>query len=239
MRDIFIHPFPGRQIRLERLASVEVLSPVELAKLALSDFFLLASDLFQPLSLDLEFTYCEPGSGYPLNTPTPLRPFWLLYCRDLSSEIDINPAWEDEELVMTEDLLPDTILDWISTVIEQQRDEAVDFLVSWREMLFSANRVRLPVAADQCLEKNLHIRADLSTLEYPIERRNNMLWVSGPLMRKTLTAPISAKLTNDAGFFTLDLWLHWSLWADELGEGNQQVKHAINKLIDREWNLSS
>lgn len=84
----------------------------------------------------------------------------------------------------------------------------------------------------------MSIQYGMGTIEHPVERCDNALWVSGPIVDKTLTAPIELKLGNMVGLLTLDISLLWSVWAKELEEGKNQIECAIGRLLARGWYLA-
>jgi hypothetical protein len=102
-------------------------------------------------------------------------------------------------------------------------------------MLFRAACVRLPASLRKIAENSLLVRYGQGSIEHPIDRRSDAVWVCGPLARKTLTAPIELSLSNDGGLLTFNIWLLWWLWIEEQDEGWQDVQRALGKLSDLGW----
>jgi hypothetical protein len=209
MVDFEGHDFSGREIHFEYVSDG---APRELARLALEGFYLLATDFFEPLSVDLWLTCVEAESGYPVNSPKPDRPFWLLKRTDLPPDVSIQPAWEDEEVAETERLTPDSILDWMTGAAEQNSSAGV---IAWRQLLFCAARVRLPRSPGGGMEEGK--------------------WIVGPLKDSSFPAPLEVMLTNEAGLLAIELSLYWSPWTDSYGDGKRTVDEAVERLLARGW----
>src|SRR5262249_48549619 len=211
MSDIVIHDFPGKQVRVEQINVKEKQSQEDLARSAVEALFLFAGRICEPVSMDLQVAYCDLETGCTMGDPTPHQPFWLFRRRDLSPRLEIRPAWNNEEVVTVDILRSASILESLKQPLGQNCNrEGCE--AGWQEMLFRANCVRLPASMQTLAEETLVVRYGRGTIEHPVERRGDGLWVCGPLARKTPTAPIELKLSNDAGLLTFDIWLLWSLW---------------------------
>ncbi len=230
--DARLRSFPGAEHRLQLLALEELTTEIELARLGLDAVFVFAGGLCEPLSADLALCCCDSLTGYPLSDSAPSRPFWMLRCRDLPRGVQIRPAWEDEELDVTDKLTLDAVLAWLGRAINQ--DCPGDQTVGWREVLFRAARVRLPIGKDISGD-TLPLRDGAGVIEHPVERRDDGLWVSGPIWPRTLSAPIELSLTNETGLLTFDVRCNWSVWADEDAPGFPEILLALDKVRGLGW----
>jgi hypothetical protein len=235
MNEIVIQDFPGKQVRLERIAPEGMRSQVDLARLAADALFLFADGIYEPVSMDLQVACCDPETGYPEAASEPHRRFWLFRLRNLPAGVEIRPAWTSEELVTVDRLDTAAILDCLEAPLRQDCNAAGEEYVGWQEMLFRTARVRLPDPLRILGGNSLVVRYGRGSIEHPIERCGDARWVWGPLARKTLGAPIELKLGNEAGLLTFDIWLLWSLWSDEDGEGWKDVQRALGKLSNLGW----
>jgi hypothetical protein len=234
MSQIFIHDFPGKQIQLQYLAPNEIETQLDLAKLALDQVFLLSENLFEPLSVDLWLTYCDPElNDYPLSEPTPPHPFWLLQHRNLPLGVEVTPAWEREIITVGDTLSQTPILDWIAVAFEQSCSGETEYSLGWQELLFRTTRARLPV--QDMTGTTLCVSQGYGQIEYPVEHDKDSFWISGPRTNKTLTPPIDVRITNEAGLLTLELGLHWSLWTEPSEAGYFKVEQAIERLLAQAW----
>jgi hypothetical protein len=235
--DARLRTFPGAQQRLEFLAPEEIASEIEFARLALDAVFHFAASTWEPLSVDLWLSCSDADTGYPRNDSVPPRPFWLLSARELPLGVQVRPAWEDEQVDVADELTPNAILAWLGQALDQECAERQT--VGWRELLFRAARVRLPVAPDALADDILLLGDGAGIIEHPAERRHGGLWVSGPLPPMTLRAPVELVVRNEAGLLTLEVSSNWSVWADEGEPGYDEIACALERVHQLGWESPS
>jgi hypothetical protein len=235
MVDADVFDTPGSFVTLELAASDTADTQLDLVRLALDGIFLFGEGLCAPLAIDLAVACCEPETLYPLSDSEPETPFLLLCRRPLPPGVGVEPAWVDQRMETVDELSSVTVQKWLSGLLEQGCPGGD--VVCWSELGVRATRVRLPPHFDRLRDNTLHVRLRGGRADYPVERDEDGLWVSGPRRPTTLNAPLEIRVKNEAGLLTFALSIYWSVWADKHGPGREMIDTALARMRDREWSL--
>lgn len=238
MTSATIHDFPGKQVSLE-YSSPEEWSDESIKTFVLDSVFLFANEMTEFIAADLWVGYYDTTTRLPENDIYSPQPFWMLKEKDLPAEINITPAWENEKIVQTDKITPDSINDWIKKAVAANKPGEQDRGVCWRQIIFSVTRACSFLQADHFTENEITVKDEARVYTYPIERKENMIWITGPLQWKSLYAPIRIVADNYSGFINLRISFYWSLWTDTDMPGTMKANELIEKLLQNGWSYSS
>lgn len=74
-------------------------------------------------------------------------------------------------------------------------------------------------------------------VEHPVEQRRTAAWVVGPLLRKTMTAPLELHVSNEAGYFVFTITVYWSVWTAACPAGHRMLQDALARVQQQGWHL--
>lgn len=240
--EVTVRDFPGRQMRLTMQAADEIKSQAELARTAVAAILAFGSGWWQPLSADLTLICCDPQFWYPLSDHPPHPQFRTLFAADAVASVQRQSAWEGAQERSVARISEATLVDWMIESLDAPcgGDGSDGTVVGWQELLVRSARVKLP---DGVLvgsgRSELSVAAGAGISRVPVEWSDGVAWVSGPRAGRGDTAPLDLRVTHLAGAVTLDIFLHWSPWADVAGHGEQDVDAAVRRVQSLGWQLSS
>lgn len=211
---------------------------MRLAELALGAIAAFNGDFVANLSADLSLRFCDEETGFPLSKPCPEHAFWYVRSTAASPAVASSPVWNGAREQSVAALDRSTLRGWIAGALERasRATAAGGMPVVWEELRSHANRVRLPDGLNPSSEV-LALCYGSHVIHYPVERIDGVAWVSGPLVAKSLTSAIDMRVTNEAGFLTLEIHLFWSLWSDPVHPGWNELLRATQRLRDHGWAL--
>lgn len=221
------------QLRAEFTAPAGADGQLAHAELAVDALLTLGQGVLEPLAVDVAAACCDPESGYPLLDPQPRSPFHHL--RATPPGVSVAGYWRDAVVTDCARLDRATLLDWFGALLTGQGCTPA----GWSDLVVQAGRIRLPAAAEStAVGDHVPVKSDEGLIRYPVERRSDGLWAAGPLAAHPGSAPFEARITNEGGFLTFDLFLNWSPWALGDGAGRSDVDAARRRLTALGWTLT-
>jgi hypothetical protein len=73
------------------------------------------------------------------------------------------------------------------------------------------------------------------TYTVPVEKREDRLWVSGPMRKIIVNPPIEIELFYDFGRLDLDIWIYWSQWIDAGSAEAELLRTCLHELEKQGW----
>lgn len=237
--DVFLHDYPGEQLRFERSLPEPPIEPHDLAKTAIAAIDLFCQDFVSPLSVDLGLAYCEAEYALPVDDPTPLPAYWFLRLDRPPPGVLLEEAWTGAVRQETRRIDRHRLADWVGEAMKRVKTESRSsdpaMIVGWREILVRAVRVRLLDLAKSSSADEMHLRFGAHRIDYPIQREGDEAYATGPLEGKAMATPLELKVSNDGGVLAMDINLLWSLWTDPHWKGFRQVHAASRRLEEADW----
>jgi hypothetical protein len=231
MPDATLHEFPGQTITLSFEAPEEITDELELTRIGLD-----AIDAFnlwvEPLAAELSLGLVDTNIDYPVESPLPATPQWLVRRETIAEGIRIDAMLANPVVETRADLTTETLYEWIASALSQAPPEP-QFRVTWRELRIGAVRVAVPAALGS--RKELVLTAGNGELRVPVDRDASGAWVSGPLEQLPTEPPIALRITNTDGYFVLQISRHWSIWTS--GAGATDIDESVQNLTQRGWSL--
>ncbi len=232
------HEFPGRQLRFE-LADLDPSSSREnTAGQAVDALHEFSAGLFQPLRADLRLGVFDREFGYALETPMSGQQAWFLEAAGAPRGVLSAPAWVGAVRERVDAIDRDVLHRWMIAAIEKRavhEDPAAPVILGWREILVGAVRARLFYSAAKLQTSTLQIERGGHTIEYPVERIGDALYVSGPLEGKSVAGPFDVNVTNEGGLLRMTVGVHWSLWTDPNDPGWPELAKALERIQQTGW----
>jgi hypothetical protein len=230
---IYEYDYPGRQIHLES-SSIDF-SPAKITELAVEGLQTFCSNFIAPLALDLSLNSCDPEFLLPQTTNPS---FYYLRLQDFPPQVEQKPAWQDASVETISAINQESITNWISRLIDEKTNQGDSpnnsSIIFWQEIFIGATQICLPRSMD-ISENNLTIQRGSHAISYPIQKINDRIYASGPIISKSTTAPIELKVTTEAGFLSLDINVLWTLWANSELEGIVQLTDGLERLRSLGW----
>ncbi|GII88908.1 hypothetical protein Ssi03_68980 [Sphaerisporangium siamense] len=232
MGDARMRDFPGAVVRLESEADVlqDPEDQTAHARYAVEGLLAFCDEFCEPVSMDLSLAYHERDFDYPMSDPVPPRPFHLLRAASVPPGVEVRPAWAGAKAAVVDELSVDTVTDFVARALDQ--DVPGGGSLGWYESAFRATRVRLPEPLGT--RGFVELQAESDAVRYPVERRGDGLWVSGPGPAGVLNAPIELRMTKESGLLVFEASVYWSLWAED-GPGRSFVKDGVERMRGLGW----
>lgn len=76
-----------------------------------------------------------------------------------------------------------------------------------------------------------------TTVDIPIKKQDNGVWVAGSVASELFPEPISIYISNDFAL-ELDIRINWSLWAESKYTAYQGLVNALKRIIAKGWKPS-
>jgi hypothetical protein len=140
----------------------------------------------------------------------------------------IDPTMHSEEA--RHELTPQVLADWLARAHAQQSPEEGYTLVLDRlGMCFT--RARL--LEDQAPSAKLALGPQ--TYAIPVEKREDGLWVSGPIPYTIINPPIKVTLYRSSGRLVLEICVGWSPWIEAGSAEAELLKACLHELEKQGW----
>ena len=73
------------------------------------------------------------------------------------------------------------------------------------------------------------------TYAIPVEKREDGLWVSGPMRESVTSPPIKIELDNDHGIQELEITVYWSPWIETGSAEAELLRACLHELEKHGW----
>jgi hypothetical protein len=186
----------------------------------------------RPLSVTLdmaarsrEFPFLASKISVPVST-------WHLREVDIPAHVPVA-AYVEELGKHSEEALPELTLqalaDWSARAHAQQLVEGYVPVLHRLYMYYTR----------ACLLEHQEPYAELAwgprTYAIPIEKREDRLWVSGPMWNTMIAPPIEITLIYDDGRLGLDISVSWSPWVETGSAEAELLKTCLHELEKQGW----
>lgn len=200
------------------------------AAAAVTAVFEVLAEFLSPLSVDL---YLMAETREEQNQIEVRHPFWCATDARAEETLSLYSMAEDPVRRRLDRLTPAAIGAFIAEAIEAEGAAAgagADVVLTWRELYFWANEVRLPASYDGGDVFMLYERGEIRGM--PVLRRGEEAWVQGQ-QHFGLFEPIVISLRNWESL-DLEFTINWSLWYPEEG-GRRDLERVCDALVARGW----
>ena len=192
--------------------------------------------VMQPLSGGLTIAarpHDSPEIDYAI--PVPVR-HWRLYGKYPPAHVAIS-KWVEQEWApghhYSEEEIPELTLqalaDWLTRAHAQQLPEGSVPLLSHLE----THSARARILEDQGPSAELVWGPE--TYAVPVEKREDGLWVSGPMRESVTSPPIKIELYNDHGVQELEITVYWSPWIEAGFAEAELLRTYLHELEKQGW----
>jgi hypothetical protein len=227
-KDNFIHHFPGRYVSLRWESPDEVPNEVQSLAAALNAIEALRI-VVQPLAVDFEVVsgnHAEIADGQSFHSQL----------RVANSNSTVAPGPLYEKTVVTDVAAIDRLQleQWTKAALASANDTAER---QWTELRIRATCARLSDSWED--GPNLMLLTEAGLTEVPVDVRNGVAWVCGPVAAAPDEPPIDFGFFHDSGVVTLKAHLHWSAWTEIDREGRAAFDQALDHLEQLDWAIIS
>ena len=201
---------------------------LEVTILAIEELF----SFMRPLSLELTVE-CQDENWSTSSNTTPQISHWHLQNESEFPYVKIEPNYPVESVIKQENIMPDTIFDWVKTALEQSFCPS-PYNLTWTHIGSDAFLARLPNSAE--FDNCDYLKVDAHT--FPIEHLDDSIWVAGPHQQQVgAFAPLFFEFHNNYGALTATIFTSWSIWGHSGTPGMQVIRTAVSRLQEQGWEL--
>ena len=141
---------------------------------------------------------------------------------------DFQPNKPGEEMIP--ELTPQAVADWLARAHEQQLPEGYVPVIDRLRMYYT--RARLLEDQEPYAEMVSH----WYTFVMPVEKHEDGLWVSGPIVGESISSPIEIALWyHEAGQLVLEIVVYGSLWIEAGAAEAELLKTCLHELEKQGW----
>lgn len=221
----------------ELVAPDDVVDQLEIVAQAIDAVFALGDGLFEPLAVDVSIAYFHDEYGLAWRQPAPSAPFHQLRGALLPERVEIREIWTGTRVAQRKRLDRASVLDWVRAIFEQE-PRRPGFQPGFTWLNIGGVRARLPVALhDRVTGDLLPVTIGGGTLNVPVERFDDALWVAGPDEWHSDSAPFDVTISQEGGSLDLSFTQNWSPWIDDDGAGRPDVGAAFHRLSALGWQV--
>jgi hypothetical protein len=188
----------------------------------------------RPLSVTLEMAARSRELPFlELDIPLPvstwhLRELYLPAHVDVFARVKACGSGEHSEEVVPQ-LMPQALAEWLARAHAQQLVEG--YVPALRALHMYYTRARLL----EYQKPSAELALGPKTYTIPVEKREDGLWVSGP-MRDTMTdPPIRMTLVNGDGRLGLEICVGWSPWIETGSAEAELLTACLHELENQGW----
>ena len=192
--------------------------------------------VMRPLSVTLDMESRSLPEPFIINNEIPIRD-WHLYEIDVPAHVTTIGKWAELRRMdpshYSEEAIPELTLhilaDWLARAHAQQLPEGYIPVLSALNM----HHVRARLLEDQPPSAELALGSQTYTI--PVEKREDGLWVSGPVRKALAKAPIDISFENLYGRLTLYLTVYWSPWIEAGSAEAELLRSCLHELEKQGW----
>jgi hypothetical protein len=221
---------PGEYWRFSRLTENDddFNEPIALANTVFTALW----PVVQPLSVTIEmearsreFPVIEYEIPLPVST-------WHLREVDVPAHIAVVARVErlgkhSEETISR--LTPQALADWLARANAQQLVEGYVPVLHILHMYYTRARLL------EYEQPSAELAWGSQTYAIPVEKREDGLWVSGPMRDTMIEPPIKIELANFHGRLGLDIWVCWSPWIEAGSAEAKLLRTCLRELEKQGW----
>jgi hypothetical protein len=224
-------PEPGKCWRFSRLTENDddFNEPIALANTVFTALW----PVVQPISVTIEMEARSrefPFIKYEIRLPVST---WHLREVDVPTHVPVA-AWVEEFGRHREETVSQLTLqalaDWLARANTQQLVEGYVPVLHILHMYHT--RARL-LEYEQSSAQLAWYGSEMYTI--PVEKREDGLWVSGPMRDTMIEPPIKIKLVNFDGRLGLHISVHWSPWVEAGSAEAELLKRCLHELEKQGW----
>ncbi|HEY9905491.1 MAG TPA: hypothetical protein V6D43_24180 [Candidatus Sericytochromatia bacterium] len=237
MSDCFLHDFPGRSIRLKLLSPEEQEEDIQWAANVMDVLDELGT-VIQPLSADI-MVGCRDRNLWLLDgSVDPPVPHWFIQASPLPTGVIVKPGLVNARVSQASELSRKTLMDWIQEALQQECPCAKTHQICWHELYIDATRARIADEVPFANRQSFVLDSDRGKFKFPLERRNDGLWVYGPIEELFTEPPFNLSIRNEEGALTIKILIHWSLWTQPNSASYSALNQAISQIVAKGWKLT-
>jgi hypothetical protein len=225
-------PAPGKWWYFDR--SMESKFDTSGPMVAANAVFTALWSVVQPLSVTLEMAARSPE--WLLDKRYIPGPIFTWHLREVKIPAHVavaalvkanEPSQHSEET--RRGLTPQTLADWLTRAYAQQLPEGYTLVLDRLQMYFT--RARLLEYQESSAE--LALGSQMYTI--PVEKREDGLWVSGPIPYTIINPPIKVTLYNSSGRLVLEICVGWSPWVETGSAEAELLRTCLHELENQGW----
>jgi hypothetical protein len=198
----------------------------------------------------LYFLLADTGEALTLRLPMPENPFhaalaaiealWPVV-QPMSVDLTtMNPDGTVTNAMIGEAILPAPLAEDIPATVVSTITQPIltDWMRETSGQFLMLEVYRARAWLDSAWENVDHftIQDGVRTLQIPIEKRQDGLWVSGPRPGLLLNAPIHYLVENEDGWLRARIWISWSvLWTASGTPGQQALECVLRTMVAQGW----
>jgi len=138
-----------------------------------------------------------------------------------------DPSLHSEEVSFQ--LTPQALADWVARAYTQQLPEGYYPLLDSLHLYFTRARLL------EYQEPSAELVWSQQTYAIPVEKREDGLWVSGPLPYTTINPPITVTLQKIEKRVALKVCVGWSPWVEAGAAEAELLKTCLHELEKHGW----
>lgn len=238
MGDCFLHDFPGREIGLSLLSPEEQKEDLQWAANVMDVLDELRT-VIQPLSADMMVGCRDRNLSLLDRSVKPPVPHWFIRSSSLPTGVIVKPGLINARVSQAPELSEKTLMDWIQEALQQECPYAKTHQICWHHLYIDATRARIADEVPFANRQSFVLDTDRGKFEFPLERRNDGLWVYGPIDELFTEPPFNLSVTNEeaTGALSIHMLLHWSLWTQPDSANYAALRQALLQIVAKGWEL--
>ena len=235
MNDRFMHEFPGMGIGLifpndKNLPQTNL----DRAKYFFEAIEELGS-VVEPLSAEMRVDCRYKELGLENKAISLQYPHWFIHEWPLPEKVKICPT-SMPQIIEVPKINKNIFLSWVENALQQKCPDPDENELCWSYIYFGTVRARIYDQKQITKRDTFTLRTDVGNLEYPLETRNDEVWVYSPVDPFVTQPSFTFELYN-RGDLPLGINVHWSLWTRTRGEDHNMLIEAVQRIIDKGWLL--
>lgn len=237
MSDCFLHDFPGREIGLSLLSPQEQKEDIQWAANVMDVLDELGT-VIQPLSANM-IVGCRDRNLWLLDRSVkPPVPHWFIHTSPLPTGVIVKPGLANARVSQASELSRKTLIDWIYEALQQECPCATTHQICWHELYINATRARIADEAPFANRQSFVLHSYRGKFKFPLERRNDELWVYGPIEELFTEPPFNLSISNEEGAIDIKILVHWSLWTQPDSLDYAALHQALSRIVSKGWELT-
>ena len=235
MNKIIVNEYPARQAFLEFGLDTVDISIETLTEIALDTLQKISGNNFDFYCLDISLSQFDEEFVYPISDFDDKDSKWMLIKKSKNKTLKCDPIWQDQKSEIVDDFDKSSIVEFIKKFAMEKQTKSTEGITLWETIKFRAVEAKIETE----INNSLLVEWMNHTTEYPVEIKDDEQFVYGPLLNKSVPAPLEIGFSNDGGSLKLIITIYWSYWTDDKMKGSEKVKNSIKSLSETGWKLTS